>query len=247
MAVDAPATGKYCCYVLRSLTGSRTYTGITTDLSRRLRQHNGELRGGARATRAGGPWNVLCVVPSLPLWWRVVCSLLRLGNRVRGFPSKLDACRFEWRAKRQGATRSRKLIPVKVALGGALASRPAAEIPLQAQQSCKIWGYPGCYHSWENEKLVTSRFRRQKPTIRTLGHSSFVVAKLASCKRSTNDVATAASLGDSGGQFQLVMLLQVTWFGGAPATSTQLPAYITEERVEDSLVEQWALHLQPVG
>lgn len=32
---------------------------------------------------------------------------------VRGFPSKLDACRFEWRAKRQDAVRSRKLIPVK--------------------------------------------------------------------------------------------------------------------------------------
>ena len=37
----------------------------------------------------------------------------RLVFQVRGFPSKLDACRFEWRAKRQDAVRSRKLIPVK--------------------------------------------------------------------------------------------------------------------------------------
>lgn len=55
----------YCCYVLRSFSGLRTYTGITTDLSRRLRQHNGEIRGGAKATRSGGPWNVLCVVACL--------------------------------------------------------------------------------------------------------------------------------------------------------------------------------------
>ena len=46
-------------------SSGRTYTGITTDLSRRLRQHNGELRGGARATRHGGPWHVLCTVAQL--------------------------------------------------------------------------------------------------------------------------------------------------------------------------------------
>ena len=56
----------FCCYLLRSFTRSRAYTGITTDLSRRLRQHNGELRGGAKATRTGGPWQVVCVVP----WWK---------------------------------------------------------------------------------------------------------------------------------------------------------------------------------
>ena len=31
------------------------YTGITTNLERRLRQHNGELRGGAKALRNQGP------------------------------------------------------------------------------------------------------------------------------------------------------------------------------------------------
>jgi predicted GIY-YIG superfamily endonuclease len=44
-------------YLLASL-GGRSYVGITRDLSRRLAQHNGELRGGAKATRAGRPWQI---------------------------------------------------------------------------------------------------------------------------------------------------------------------------------------------
>ena len=45
-------------YVLYSARLERTYVGITTDLDRRLAQHNGELAGGARATRPGRPWTV---------------------------------------------------------------------------------------------------------------------------------------------------------------------------------------------
>jgi predicted GIY-YIG superfamily endonuclease len=39
----------------------RTYVGYTVDPARRLRQHNGELRGGAARTR-GGSWAILFVV-----------------------------------------------------------------------------------------------------------------------------------------------------------------------------------------
>ncbi|MBK9031978.1 MAG: GIY-YIG nuclease family protein [Myxococcales bacterium] len=49
--------GVWFVYVLVSGRG-RTYVGITTDVGRRLRQHNGELAGGARATRAHRPWHV---------------------------------------------------------------------------------------------------------------------------------------------------------------------------------------------
>lgn len=45
-------------YVLRSTTRTRTYVGISTDVARRLAQHNGEQSGGARSTRAGRPWVV---------------------------------------------------------------------------------------------------------------------------------------------------------------------------------------------
>ena len=35
--------------------GGQLYTGISTDPQRRLRQHNGELKGGAKALRGKGP------------------------------------------------------------------------------------------------------------------------------------------------------------------------------------------------
>lgn len=41
-------------YILRCADGS-LYTGVATDLERRLRQHNGELVGGARYTKARRP------------------------------------------------------------------------------------------------------------------------------------------------------------------------------------------------
>ncbi len=53
-------------YVLRSATGTRTYVGITTDVARRLAQHNGERVGGARCTRADRPWMLAACSPPLP-------------------------------------------------------------------------------------------------------------------------------------------------------------------------------------
>jgi putative endonuclease len=76
----------YFVYVLRSTVARRTYVGMTSDLERRLRQHNGELAGGARYTRVGRPWEIKLV----------------LGP----YPTRSHACRVEWRAKRfRGAER----------------------------------------------------------------------------------------------------------------------------------------------
>ena len=48
----------YICYFLQSdadATCLRTYVGITNNSKRRLRQHNGEIKGGARSTRSMRP------------------------------------------------------------------------------------------------------------------------------------------------------------------------------------------------
>ena len=68
------------CYFLATCdAGSqKTYIGVTPDLSRRLRQHNGEFAGGAKAT-AGRLWE-------------------RIGH-VTGFPDHRAALQFEWRWK----------------------------------------------------------------------------------------------------------------------------------------------------
>jgi len=45
-------------YCLLSADKKSTYVGITTNLARRLRAHNGWIRGGAKSTRRGRPWSV---------------------------------------------------------------------------------------------------------------------------------------------------------------------------------------------
>lgn len=49
-----PALSDWHVYILRCADGS-LYTGVATDLDRRLKQHNGELVGGARYTRGRRP------------------------------------------------------------------------------------------------------------------------------------------------------------------------------------------------
>jgi predicted GIY-YIG superfamily endonuclease len=53
-------TVKWVLYLLLSDDGKRTYVGVTVDMERRLQQHNGERPGGAKSTRGGRPWKVLC-------------------------------------------------------------------------------------------------------------------------------------------------------------------------------------------
>ncbi|XP_021739328.1 structure-specific endonuclease subunit slx1-like [Chenopodium quinoa] len=66
----------WCVYLIASTNPPfKTYVGVSTDFSRRLKQHNGELKGGAKASRAGRPW---------------ICACL-----VQGFKSQSEACEFE--------------------------------------------------------------------------------------------------------------------------------------------------------
>ncbi|MGP9800389.1 GIY-YIG nuclease family protein [Rheinheimera sp. NSM] len=45
-------------YMVQTATGM-LYTGISTDPQRRLRQHSGELAGGAKALRGKGPLSLV--------------------------------------------------------------------------------------------------------------------------------------------------------------------------------------------
>jgi structure-specific endonuclease subunit SLX1 len=47
---------KYVCYLLLSDVSNKTYVGITNNLTKRIRQHNGECSGGAKYTCQGRPW-----------------------------------------------------------------------------------------------------------------------------------------------------------------------------------------------
>lgn len=79
-------------YLLLCSSGN-TYVGATVDLERRLRQHNKEIKGGARATGIK--------VSEGEIW--------RRAAYVSGFPDWQAALQFEWRWKQL----SRKL-PIKM-------------------------------------------------------------------------------------------------------------------------------------
>ena len=79
----------YYCYILKNGTNGRTYNGSTNSLKRRIRQHNGEIVGGAKATSEGRPWEY--------------CALLT------GFDTHVEALSCEWRIKHPTNTKKRPL------------------------------------------------------------------------------------------------------------------------------------------
>jgi len=62
-ADSGAVAARWCVYLLRCADGS-LYTGISVDVTRRLRQHNGELGGGARYTRGRRPVELLWTEPA---------------------------------------------------------------------------------------------------------------------------------------------------------------------------------------
>jgi predicted GIY-YIG superfamily endonuclease len=75
------------CYLLYTKC-NQTYIGATVDPDRRLRQHNKEIFGGARATgirvEQGLTWNRACYLTNIPEW--------------------RSALQIEWRWKQLGRT-----------------------------------------------------------------------------------------------------------------------------------------------
>ena len=72
---------EWVCYLIKSEVSNRTYIGATNNFKRRIRQHNGEIKGGAKYTTANRPWKPKLI--------------------VSGFTTQSEALSFEWRVKRK--------------------------------------------------------------------------------------------------------------------------------------------------
>lgn len=89
---------KIVVYVLRSTNSRKTYCGFTNNFHRRLRQHNGIIKGGAKYTKneKKGTWDPLFIVDGfstkqkgLQFEWALKHSKKR-GNGIEGRRSALE-------------------------------------------------------------------------------------------------------------------------------------------------------------
>jgi len=115
-------------YLLVSTSGN-TYVGATVDLNRRLRQHNKEIKGGARATGSK--------VAKGETWTR--------SAHVSGFPDWTAALQFEWRWKQISRKYPMKMNPLERRLN-ALQELLALERPTSKAIAYTEWSAPPEVH-----------------------------------------------------------------------------------------------------
>lgn len=82
------ANCQWSVYIVRC-SDSSLYTGVTTDIERRVRQHNGELVGGAKYTRVRRPVTLVYHEPAA---------------------DRSTACQREYIIRKLPATKKRQLI-----------------------------------------------------------------------------------------------------------------------------------------
>jgi len=103
----------FYCYLLSSDANNRcTYIGATTCLRRRLRQHNGQLCGGARATQRYRPWRFVAAVSGFRTWPEAL-SFEWHWKRSRGLQRRMGW--LEARLQESGMLRSVDLSPFNIA------------------------------------------------------------------------------------------------------------------------------------
>lgn len=121
----------FFCYLLHS-GNTKTYIGATVDPDRRLRQHNGELAGGARRT-SGLQW--------------------KRALYVGGFPDWTAALQFEWAWKYHGRSgRDRTGLCGKIRALLALLDTPKST---RTAVPFALWPYPPWVHMEEGiERLL---------------------------------------------------------------------------------------------
>ena len=78
----------HTCYILKADSYSKCYIGYTVNFDRRLRQHNREIKGGAKKTERWYPYHPIC--------------------NITGFEDNHQALRFEFRLQQMVKTKKRK-------------------------------------------------------------------------------------------------------------------------------------------
>lgn len=92
-------------YLLRSRTGRATYVGSTMNLYRRLRQHCGIIKGGAKRTRGRG-WSLVCIIRGFASWNECLSVEKRIQIHLRRIVPKAE--RAILAAKQSGGKRVRR-------------------------------------------------------------------------------------------------------------------------------------------
>ena len=117
-----------------------TYVGATVNLERRLRQHNNEIKGGAKATttkvKSGKNWKRICYVSNFPTW--------------------NAALQFEWRWKQISRKFPMNIPPLERRLQ-ALDKLLSLEKPTTKAISFSEWESPPTIHI-ENEEVICSMY-----------------------------------------------------------------------------------------
>ena len=135
-------------YVYWIHSATRCYIGATVNPSRRLRQHNGELVGGARRTRNRGPWSFVRV--------------------ISGFRTWREALQFEWAfkfyTKRCRCTASRQAALQRLMATDRWTSNapPASEVPLAVEFNPTQYGMPPVQYEADRYTKETHRRTRHQ-------------------------------------------------------------------------------------
>jgi structure-specific endonuclease subunit SLX1 len=91
-------------YILQCSDGS-TYVGATVDPDHRLRQHNGDIKGGAHATtmkvNRGHKWARICCITGFPDWVSTLQFEWALKYYSRKLPKKMNPLERRMRGLKQ--------------------------------------------------------------------------------------------------------------------------------------------------
>ena len=164
---DGDSQKRYFVYWIQS--SNRAYIGATVDPPKRLRQHNGEIAGGAARTRNRGPWHFECV--------------------ISGFRTWKEALQYEWAAKYysracRGVCARRKALEALKARERWTSNSPlACEVPLSMEYKPSAYGMPPATYPVHQPNAPVIRRRRHGSTTRrkfkkTLVHKFLLLKKI---------------------------------------------------------------------